>query len=311
MKVPVRQTILRVVLLALSITIAVILVNEGYQDTKYHQSVPLAFSKGDPVQRILILGLDKYDRPSSQIGYLNDMQSDFILLLAVDAQKQTCAAVQINRDTMTQITRLGVFGDEAERFTGQLALAHTYGSGGSDSSLNAVKAVSHLFGDITIDHYMTFTMDSVGIVNDLVGGVTVQVLDDLSAEYGRLRKGETVTLRGEEALAYVRGRRGVGDQTNVGRMERQKQFLEAIYPMLQEKMRKDSSFFQSMLTEMSDSFETDCTVSQLDALFEILGDVKTVQILTLEGEARHGEEFMEFYPSQSSIVDCAAALGVV
>lgn len=311
MKVPLRLTILRAVIWVLSITIAVILVNEGSRDTKNHQSVPLAFPKGDSVQRVLILGLDKYERPNNQIGYLNDMQSDFILLLAVDAQNQTCAAVHINRDTMTQITRLGVFGDEAERFTGQLALAHTFGSGGSDSNLNTVKAVSHLFGDLTIDHYMTFTMESVGIVNDLVGGVTVKILDDFPAEYGRLRKGETVTLRGKEALAYVRGRKGVGDQTNVRRMERQKQFLEAIYPMLQEKMRIDSSFSRSMLTEMSDSFETDCTVSQLDALFEVLGFAKTVQILTLEGEVRHGEEVMEFYPSQSSIAHCAAALGVV
>ena len=40
-------------------------------------------------------------------------------------QAGTAQILQLNRDTMTEITRLGVFGDEAGTFTGQLALAHT------------------------------------------------------------------------------------------------------------------------------------------------------------------------------------------
>ena len=31
-----------------------------------------------------------------------------------------------------------------------------------------------------IDHYMTLTMDAVGILNDLAGGVTLEVLDDMT-----------------------------------------------------------------------------------------------------------------------------------
>ena len=32
--------------------------------------------------------------------------------------------------------------------------------------------------DVKIDHYISLTMDSVAVMNDLVGGVEVTVLDD-------------------------------------------------------------------------------------------------------------------------------------
>ena len=81
---------------------------------------------------------------------------------------------------MTQIRILGVTGEPAGTFTGQLALAHTYGSGEEDSCENTVLAVSNLLYGMEIDHYVSLTMDGVALLNDLVGGVTVEVLDDFS-----------------------------------------------------------------------------------------------------------------------------------
>ena len=48
--------------------------------------------------------------------------------------------IQLNRDTMTEIQILGVNGEPAVTMTGQLALAHTYGSGEEDSCENTVLA---------------------------------------------------------------------------------------------------------------------------------------------------------------------------
>ena len=113
--------------------------------------------------------------------------------------------------------------------TGQLALAHTYGSGGSDSSLNAVKAVSNLLGGVKIDHYMTLTMDAVGKINDLVGGVTLTIPEDYTSIDPSFKKGATVTLKGEQAEKYVRYRDITETGSNEGRMERQTQFIQALF----------------------------------------------------------------------------------
>lgn len=260
------------------------------------------------LQTVLIMGLDKYEREETTLGYTNKMQADFLLLAVIDKDAKTCELLHLNRDTMTEIRRLGIGGGETGTFTGQLALAHTYGSGGSDSCLNAVKAVSKLLGGVKIDHYMTLTMDAVAKINDLVGGVTVTMLEDFTEIDPAMVKGQEVTLKGENALAYVRFRKGIGDQSNLSRMERQRQYLEAFYGKLMETNKKVSGFLSSTLLKVNDDFVSDCTVNQLEALSNLLETCTVEPIRTIEGKAVQGEEFMEFYPDADSIQENVMAL---
>lgn len=143
------------------------------------------------------MGLDKYAE-TEESNYLNNEQSDFLMLLVMNKETGACTPIQLNRDTMTKIQILGVRGDVAGTFTGQLALAHTYGSGERDSCLNTAEAVSNLLYGVDIDHYISITMDGVAILNDLVGGVEVEVMDDFSSIDSTLVQGETVTLMGNQ-----------------------------------------------------------------------------------------------------------------
>lgn len=260
------------------------------------------------LQSVLIMGLDKYEREETTLGYTNKMQADFLLLAVIDKDAKTCELLHLNRDTMTEIRRLGIGGGETGTFTGQLALAHTYGSGGSDSCLNAVKAVSKLLGGVKIDHYMTLTMDAVAKINDLVGGVTVTMLEDFTEIDPAMVKGQEVTLKGENALAYVRFRKGIGDQSNLSRMERQRQYLEAFYGKLMETNKKVNGFLSSTLLKVNDDFVSDCTVNQLEDLSNLLETCTVAPIRTIDGKAVQGEEFMEFYADEDSIRENVMAL---
>lgn len=260
------------------------------------------------LQTILIMGLDKYERPEASIAYTNTMQSDFLLLAVIDEDAGQCDLLHLNRDTMTVIQRLGFGGADTGKFVGQLALAHTYGSGGSDSCLNAVKAVSHLLGGVQIDHYMTLTMDGVSKINDLVGGVMVTMLEDFSELDPTMKKGETVTLKGDQALLYVRTRQGIGDQSNLNRMERQRQYLEAFYRKLMEKNRQAPDFLKSTLLKLNNAFETDYMTSQLESLSEVLERCEVTPIRTIDGKAVLGEEFMEFYVDETSLQETIISL---
>ena len=256
--------------------------------------------KKQNLETVLILGLDKNEYPQDKRAYLNDMQSDLNLLLVIDRQEKTCTPLLLNRDTMTKITRLGVFGDAADSFTGQLALAHTYGSGGSDSCLNSKRAVTDLLGE-EVDHYMSFTMDSVPTVNDAVGGVSVTVLEDFGEEHPQLKKGSETLLLGEDALLYVRGRKDVGDQTNLSRMERQQQYMSALMEKLRACAGENPDFLTSLTLKLGDSFQTDYSVSQLQELSALLLECRVEPFVTLAGEAQKGEEFMEFYVDEASL----------
>lgn len=252
------------------------------------------------LQTILIMGLDKFERTETRLGYLNDMQSDFMAVIIADSETHTMQLLHLNRDTMTKIKRLGVFGDAAGSFEGQLALAHTFGSGGSDSCINALDAVSKLLG-VPIDHYMTFTMDSVPILNDMVGGVTVTIHDDFSAVDESLQQGQTITLHGEQALTYVRNRKDVGDQSNLQRMERQRQYLTQLYVQLMEKIASDEHFASKLILNLGDSFQTDFSLNALMELSEQLSQYPMTSIITIPGRSVKGAEYMEFYVDQDAL----------
>lgn len=254
----------------------------------------------DGLETILVLGLDKYEPPKDVKGYVNHTQSDFLLLVVLDHNQQKIQTLHINRDTMTEITRLGVFGGTSGKYTAQIALAHSYGSGGSDSALNSVKAVSKMLDGVKIDHYMTLTMDAVPIVNDMVGGVTVTVEDDFSAYDPSLVKGETITLMGEQSLHFVRGRSSVADGTNLNRMNRQRQYMTGLFEKVMEAASKDEAFFQNLMKKLGDTFDTDMSLYQLNALPERIMGYTIEPFRTIEGENIRGEFFMEFYLDEAS-----------
>ena len=262
-------------------------------------TIPAA-QKREDLETFLIMGLDKYERPEKLQGYVNNTQSDFMLLAVLDKNENEIRALHINRDTMTDITRVGVFGGAAGRYTAQIALAHAYGSGGSDSALNAVRAVSNFLGGVKIDHYMTFTMESVAIVNDMVGGVTVLVEDDFSQMDPDLVQGREITLKGEQALHFVRGRTNVADGTNLNRMARQRQYMTGLFGKVLEAASQDEQFPEKLVAKLGDAFDTDLSLYQLQELFGTMKGCTLADILTIQGENVVGE-FMEFYADPASV----------
>lgn len=259
-----------------------------------------AYARREDLETVLLLGVDKFEGETPE-GYVNNQQADFLLLLVMDKQNETCTPIQLNRDTMTQIQILGVTGEPAGTFTGQLALAHTYGSGEEDSCENTVLAVSNLLNGMEIDHYVSLTMDGVAILNDLVGGVTVEVLDDFSGIDDTLVQGETVTLYGQHALTYVRARGSLEDSTNLHRMERQRQYLAGLQEQVKKAAQSDSNFSLDALLQVNEYMVSDCTVNQLSDLINSMVTYEIEDIRTTQGEAQVGEEYMEFTVDEDAL----------
>ena len=254
----------------------------------------------DQLETMLFLGLDTYDGDTLD-SYNNNKQADFLLLIVVDNENSSYTALQINRDTMTDITELGIANQPIGTVNAQLALSHTYGSGGIDSCLNTVDAVSNFLYGTKIDHYLSVTMDAVPLVNDAVGGVTLVVEEDFSAVDPSLKQGEKVTLKGAQALTYVRSRKEVGDNTNIGRMERQKQYLAALYEQMQKKLEEDSSFMLKLLTDLSPYMVSDYSISQVSGQLDSGLEYELGQFHSIAGESVKGVEFMEFYADDEAL----------
>lgn len=261
----------------------------------------------DNVQSILVLGLDKFDSADME-SYNNDKQADFLMLVVVDHDNKSFSALHINRDTIAEMSVLGVAGDKVGTVKKQLALAHTYGNGKEMSCRNTADAVSKLLMNVEINHYLSVTMDAVSVYNDLIGGVELTVLDDFTGIDDTLVMGETVTLYGEHALNYVRTRYGLDDSTNSRRMIRQRQYLEALYAKTLSVIDSDENFIVDVAVKLADFMVSDYTGTRMQELAEKLSGYQFLGIYELEGNNTRGEKYMEFYPDESSIKEMVIEL---
>ena len=259
------------------------------------------YVKNEDVESFLILGLDKFEDAINNDSYNNDQRADFLMLLVFDNSEKKFTAVHLNRDTMVNMNVLGVAGQKIGTVNKQLALAHTYGNGRDVSCRNTADAVSELLNGVKVNHYLSITMDAVPILNDLLGGVEVTVLDDFSGIDDTLIKGETVTLHGDHALTYVRERYGLEDSSNSTRMVRQRQYMTAVYDKAMLKIENDDNFVIEASSKLADYIVSDRSVNQLQEIAKKLSQYKFTEIETIEGESVVKDGLMEFRPDADSI----------
>lgn len=267
----------------------------------------IAYYPRQDITVVMVLGIDQYGAVVSSGVYNNPGASDVVMLLILDESNETCSVLTLNRDTMVEMPVLGVGGKQAGTVYQQLALAHTYGTGLEDSCENTRTTVSQMLGGITIDHYISMNMDAVAILNDAVGGVTVNVADDFSQIDPTITQGE-VTLRGEQALHFIRTRKDVGDQLNVTRMERQREYMNGWTSSFKIRLEQNPEFLLTAYEDVSDYVVTDCSVNVLTDMMERYAEYSLDTIVTPEGDNVKGEKYYEFYADEEKLKDLALEL---
>lgn len=263
------------------------------------------------VESYLLIGLDKYTDADSADSHESGIQADFIIVLVFDNESKQCTALQINRDTVTKVNMLSIGGSAViASYDKQIALSYAYVEDDNAKIRcgNTKDSVQYLLNGVKIDHYFAITMDGLVTLNDLVGGVDVLVLDDFSGIDDTMVKGETITLRGEQALRYVRARKGMEDSTNVARMERQKQYIRALYEKLELCLSEDETFPVTLLEKMSDHTVYDITEQKIQKLSERYSNYEFAGIKTFDGESRVVDGFVEFHPDADSVWEIVLSL---
>lgn len=229
--------------------------------------------------------------------------ADMVALVVVDEAAGSWTVLNLNRDTMVDMPELDLEGKEIGTMYAQLALAHAYGTGLEDSCENTKKAVSNFLGGVNIDYYIAMNVDAIAMLNDAVGGVTVDIVDDFSGVDPSLPMG-TVTLMGDQALSFVQSRTGVGDELNLSRVERQKQYMDGYAKSFKKTMEtSDIEFVLNTYNQVAPYLVSDLPVSTLTGMVERYIDYPLTGILSLEGENRLGAEFYEFYADEDKLED--------
>ena len=248
---------------------------------------------------MLLMGIDEYGPVTESDTHKNTGEVDMVALVIFDETNEQIDLLCLNRDTMLEMPVLGIGGKNAGTFYGQLALSHTYGTGLEDSSENTKKAVSDFLYGLEISHYVAMNMDAIALLNDAVGGVQVNVVDDFSSVDPSIQKGE-MTLMGQQAINYVQVRKDVGDQKNISRMNRQKEYMEGFLKSFRQ-ANNEESFIIDTYDSVSDYMVTDFTTKSISATLNQYSEYTLDEVITPEGENKLQGQYYAFYADEEKL----------
>ncbi len=260
------------------------------------------FPKQD-ITTLLVMGIDEFGKPQDSGSYNNSGTADVVFLAVFNDTNKKYSILSLNRDTMLDMPVLGIGGKRAGTRYAQLGLAHTYGNGLESSCANVAETVSAFLYGTSVDYYLSMRMDAIAIINDAVGGVEVSIEEEDYLQIDSTLQSGTVRLNGQQALNYIRARKGVGDQLNLSRMERQEKYLQGFSEALQRKSENNSSLQLDIYEKVSDYIITNCSTSTLSKLTGRFSEYELSEVIIPQGEYVRGEEFMEYYVDQDALDD--------
>ncbi|WP_028804215.1 LCP family protein [Streptomyces sp. 142MFCol3.1] len=179
-------------------------------------------------QNILVLGSDTRSGSNKKLGGGADdgsARSDTAMVVHVYKGHKKASVVSIPRDTLVERPSC----TDAEAVTHDAASGvmfnSAYSTGGAAC---AVKTVESMTG-IRMDHYLEVDFSGFRKLIDDLGGVDITTTKDISDRDSHLHlKAGPHTLDGEQALGLVRTRHGVGDGSDLGRIQLQQAFIKAL-----------------------------------------------------------------------------------
>lgn len=241
---------------------------------------------------ILCMGVDKSISEMEDDSIGENGQADVLILMSLNTVNGELTMINIPRDTLTDVSKYNVNGEYTGVEKMQLCLAYAYGDGKESSCENVTEAVTRLMYGMPIHNYAAIDYDAISLLNDAVGGVTLELLEDM--KFGA--KGTTVHLSGNQAHQYVRTRDKENVDANLYRMERQKQYLNAFINTALDATREDISVPLDLYNELSGYMVTDLSASSVVYMAsEVLDSgVNSINSLTVPGEMQRGEKYAEY-----------------
>ncbi len=255
----------------------------------------------ESVTSMLAMGVDKKRESDYVKGFKG--QADAIFLVVIDTDTGKTTVVAIPRDIMAEVEVYSKNGAYSGIETHQICTAYAYGDGAEVSCERMVTAVSRLMYGIPINTYFSMEWTAIGVLNDLVGGVTVPEYDS-----NWNPTGGTVTLRGQKALDYIQ-KRSKDSNGSSNRLERQINYLKAFANKTVEKMKKDITVPLKMYNTLNKHSVNSIDASKITYLSKVfMNGGADLSFETVKGEITEGEKFVEMYVDEQALYDMVIRL---
>ncbi|MEV8635503.1 LCP family protein [Streptosporangium sp. NPDC051023] len=174
---------------------------------------------------VLIVGSDQRSGKNAKYGKFPGERTDTIMLAHISPKRDNAMVVSFPRDSMVQLpecrAKQGLAGQRAHLGM----INESFNSGGITCTWKTVESLT----GIHIDHFVKVDFTGFKGMVDAVGGVEVCIPEPIHDKKALLTlPAGRQTLKGEQALGYVRARYSLGDGSDIGRIQRQQMFIASM-----------------------------------------------------------------------------------
>lgn len=265
------------------------------------------YEYNNDVITFLVMGIDKgkeaFEPWETDDG--NSGQADALFLAVLDTNKKTIKVIGINRNTMTDIDFYDEESNYLATFPAQIALQYAYGNNQEESCTYQLETVKKLFYNLPIHGYAAVNIDAVPVINDTVGGVDVEVLEDLTHADETLVKGSHVHLMGKSAYWYVKYR-DINLFSSVDmRTHRQAQYLDSFIDAAKHSVKSNPFVALRLYREITPQMATDLSLPEAFYLATVLPQYQFDEqsFYKVTGMTVMGDEYEEFYPDEAALFE--------
>ncbi|MGW7368226.1 LCP family protein [Streptomyces sp. NPDC054841] len=248
-------------------------------------------TKDGPVN-ILLLGTDKRTGEGNQ-GYGDRDNStghaDTTFLFHVSEDRTNATALSIPRDLITDIpdcptkqpdgsTKI-IKGSQGVRFN------QSFGVAGRDPGCT-MRTIKQMTG-VPVDHFMMADFNAVKTLSTAVGGVEICLAKPIKDKSSKLDlPAGPSKVQGEDALAFVRNRHGLGNESDLDRIKQQQQFIASMIRQMKEDTLGNPKKMFALADAATKALTVDSAIGdipKLTSLAEELGkiDIKHISFTTV------------------------------
>ena len=226
---------------------------------------------------VLLMGSDtrsgKGNKGYGSASEIGGERSDTTILVHVNADRSRAIAVSIPRDTLITLPKCKKDGKSVGGYQGKFNEAFDLAGPGC-----TMKAVAEMSG-LDLQHFMMVDFGGFKRIVNALGGVEICLAEDVNDDKSglKLSKGKHV-VTGEEALAFVRARKTLGDGSDTSRIRRQQAFISSLTrQVLSAGTLLNPAALVSILSAATESLSADPALADVNNLKDLALSMKDLR----------------------------------
>ncbi|MFI8425765.1 LCP family protein [Streptomyces sp. NPDC085479] len=222
-------------------------------------------------------GNETYGNKTNVTGH-----ADTTFLIHIAEDRTNATAMSIPRDLKIEIpecpTKVGGTTKVIPGSVGKTKFNESFGVDGRDPGCT-MRTVTQMSG-LPINHFMMVDFNAVKKLSTAVGGVKVCLAKPIhDKQYSKLNlpEGEH-RIQGEQALAFLRNRHGLGNESDLDRIKQQQQFLASMMRQLKEDTLDSPTRLLDVATAATESLTVDQGIGEATKLVSLAKEIAKVDL---------------------------------